>query len=74
MLGKKDPSKPVTGDDKTMSARHLATRKSFDAKPRTIDNLRASVDYNRKHAEEHLDAIEDRRKDIAKMVKKAGKR
>lgn len=70
MLGAKHPSKPVTSEDKIMSERHLATRARFDKMEKTADNLKDSIKYNRKHAEEHLKAVEDRKKDLAKAAKK----
>lgn len=39
----------------------------------TPEVLRKSIAYNREHAEEHQDAIEDRKKDLAKAQKDRAK-
>ena len=73
LLGKKHPSKPQTSEDRAMSERHLATRAKVDDMKATPDTLRKSISYNAAHAKEHLKAVEDRRKDLAKAQKDRSK-
>ena len=63
------PSKPVTAAQTVMSDRHKANRAKVDDKPKTPDNLRRALAYDKLHGHEHLESA----KDIEKELKKAAK-
>jgi hypothetical protein len=72
LLGHQHHSKPVTDEDKSMSKVHKKHRKAVDkmSKKTTKDKVKAlkkSIEYNDAHAQEHLKAIKDRRKELVKM-------
>ncbi len=72
LLGHQHESKPVTKADKAMSKRHKKHRKAVEkmSKKTSKDKLKAlkkSIQYNDAHAQEHLKAIKDRRRELVKM-------
>lgn len=71
-LGHQHDSKPETPADRVMSKRHLKHRAEVEkmsektAKEKA-KKLKKSIKYNFSHAQEHIKAMKDRRKELVKM-------
>ena len=64
--------KPVTPSDKKMSEKHLKHRAKVDEANKSGDKekaLKLSVKYNIEHKSEHAEALEDAKKQLAKLKK-----
>lgn len=68
-MGKQASSKPGVAADLPMNQRHTENRHRIEGLSHTPENLRRSIDYNRDHAKEHLDAVKDRSKELKKAIK-----
>ena len=66
-MGHQDESKPVTAAAKDMSKRHKKHRKEIEKMKESPEKYEKSIMYNKKHRDEHQDALIKSKHDLKKL-------